>query len=152
MLPFRNVSRLELEMLSVLVLQLFNDEKYLFMFDKLPLLASVIRHCSPRGSFDCLYIKASLLMPFSCHSSIFFKNSIISFTSTGVGKAKSAMEAARARKTRLMQIQKDEDEVVRNFPEFSAISSSRPVSGEITQAEKVKCSLSLIQHGGKTIC
>ncbi|XP_078310806.1 cilia- and flagella-associated protein 43-like isoform X4 [Crassostrea virginica] len=58
------------------------------------------------------------------------------FTSTGVGKAKSAMEAARARKTRLMQIQKDEDEVVRNFPEFSAISSSRPVSGEITQAEK----------------
>ena len=72
LLPFRNVSRLELEMLSVLVLQLFNDENYLFMFDKLPLLASVIRHCSPRVSFDCLYIKASMLKPFSCNSSIVF--------------------------------------------------------------------------------
>lgn len=48
------------------------------------------------------------------------------------------MEAARARKSRLMQIQKDEDEVVRNYPEFSAPSASRPVSGETTQAEKVK--------------
>lgn len=36
-----------------------------------------------------------------------------------------------------MQIQKDEDEVVRNYPEFSAPSASRPVSGETTQAEKV---------------
>nr|XP_034327595.1 cilia- and flagella-associated protein 43 isoform X6 [Crassostrea gigas] len=60
------------------------------------------------------------------------------FTSTGIGKAKSAMEAARARKSRLMQIQKDEDEVVRNYPEFSAPSASRPVSGETTQAEKEK--------------
>ncbi|XP_062576681.1 cilia- and flagella-associated protein 43-like isoform X2 [Saccostrea cucullata] len=63
------------------------------------------------------------------------------FSSTGIGKAKSAMEAARARKTRLMQIQKDEDEVVRNFPEYTAPSTSRPVSGEITQAEKERKAL-----------
>ncbi|XP_048745697.2 cilia- and flagella-associated protein 43-like isoform X3 [Ostrea edulis] len=68
------------------------------------------------------------------------------FSSTGVGKAKSAMEAARARKTRLMQIQKDEDEVVRNFPEYSPPSNSRPVSGEITQAEKERRALEKAQE------
>ncbi|KAK3096042.1 hypothetical protein FSP39_022384 [Pinctada imbricata] len=65
------------------------------------------------------------------------------FTSTGVGKAKSAMEAARARKTRLMQLQKDEDEVVRNLQEWTQPEPSRPVSGEqqLTRHEKERIAM-----------
>lgn len=48
------------------------------------------------------------------------------------------MESARARKTRLMQGQKDEDEAVRNLPEFVVpLRSSRPATAEGDQAEKV---------------
>lgn len=61
------------------------------------------------------------------------------FTTTGVGKAKSAMEAARARKTKLMQGQKDEDEAVRNLPEFVVpLRSSRPATAEGDLVEKEK--------------
>ena len=42
LLPFRKYNVSRLEMLSVLALQLFNDENYLLMFNKLPLPASVI--------------------------------------------------------------------------------------------------------------
>lgn len=48
------------------------------------------------------------------------------------------MEVVRVRKSRLMQIQKDEDEVVRNYLEFLVLFVLRLVLGEIIQVEKVK--------------
>ncbi|XP_076101522.1 cilia- and flagella-associated protein 43-like isoform X12 [Mytilus galloprovincialis] len=60
------------------------------------------------------------------------------YSSTGIGKAKSAMESARARKTKLMQGQKDEDEVVRKMSDWvPPLRSDRPVSAEMDQSEKV---------------
>lgn len=47
------------------------------------------------------------------------------------------MEVVRVRKSRLMQIQKDEDEVVRNYLEFLVLFVLRLVLGEIIQVEKV---------------
>lgn len=48
------------------------------------------------------------------------------------------MEVVRVCKSRLMQIQKDEDEVVRNYLEFLVLFVLRLVLGEIIQVEKVK--------------
>lgn len=48
------------------------------------------------------------------------------------------MEVVRVRKSRLMQIQKDEDEVVRNYLEFLVLFVLRLVLGEIIYVEKVK--------------
>lgn len=60
------------------------------------------------------------------------------YSSSGIGKAKSAMESARARKTKLMQGQKDEDEVVRKMSDWvPPLRSSRPASAEMDQSEKV---------------
>ncbi|XP_063433249.1 cilia- and flagella-associated protein 43-like isoform X6 [Mytilus trossulus] len=60
------------------------------------------------------------------------------YSTTGIGKAKSAMESARARKTKLMQGQKDEDEVVRKMSDWvPPLRSDRPVSAEMDQSEKV---------------
>lgn len=48
------------------------------------------------------------------------------------------MESARARKTKLMQGQKDEDEVVRKMSDWvPPLRSDRPVSAEMDQSEKV---------------
>lgn len=59
------------------------------------------------------------------------------FTSSGIGKAKSAMESARARKTKLMQGQKEEDEAVRNMPDWvPPLRTSRPTSAEVDQTDK----------------
>ncbi|XP_052100384.1 cilia- and flagella-associated protein 43-like isoform X4 [Mytilus californianus] len=60
------------------------------------------------------------------------------YSSSGIGKAKSAMESARARKTKLMQGQKDEDEVVRKMSDWvPPFRSSRPASADMDQSEKV---------------
>ncbi|VDI25940.1 Hypothetical predicted protein [Mytilus galloprovincialis] len=64
------------------------------------------------------------------------------YSSTGIGKAKSAMESARARKTKLMQGQKDEDEVVRKMSDWvPPLRSDRPVSAEMDQSEKERAAL-----------
>jgi hypothetical protein len=48
------------------------------------------------------------------------------------------MESARARKTKLMQGQKEEDEAVRNMPDWvPPLRTSRPSSVEMDQSEKV---------------
>ena len=48
------------------------------------------------------------------------------------------MESARARKTKLMQGQKEEDESVRNMPDWvPPLRTSRPSSAEMDQSEKV---------------
>lgn len=48
------------------------------------------------------------------------------------------MESARARKTKLMQGQKEEDEAVRNMPDWvPPLRTSRPSSAEMDQSEKV---------------
>ncbi|CAG2236908.1 CFAP43 [Mytilus edulis] len=60
------------------------------------------------------------------------------YSTTGIGKAKSAMESARARKTKLMQGQKDQDEVVRKMSDWvPPLRSDRPTSAEMDQSEKV---------------
>ncbi|CAC5420251.1 unnamed protein product [Mytilus coruscus] len=64
------------------------------------------------------------------------------YSSSGIGKAKSAMESARARKTKLMQGQKDEDEVVRKMSDWvPPLRSSRPASAEMDQSEKERAAL-----------
>ncbi|XP_063433248.1 cilia- and flagella-associated protein 43-like isoform X5 [Mytilus trossulus] len=64
------------------------------------------------------------------------------YSTTGIGKAKSAMESARARKTKLMQGQKDEDEVVRKMSDWvPPLRSDRPVSAEMDQSEKERAAL-----------
>ena len=63
---------------------------------------------------------------------------IHSFSSTGIGKAKSAMEAARAKKTKLMSMQKAEEEVIKEMTDWAPPHISRPVSGiENAQDERV---------------
>ena len=44
---------------------------------------------------------------------------VSSYSPTGIGKAKSAMEAARAKKSKLMTSQKEEDEKIQNMADWS---------------------------------
>lgn len=59
------------------------------------------------------------------------------FTSTGIGKAKSAMEASRARKTKMMTIQKDEEEALGNMTDWMPSAGSRPASTLAEKEDKV---------------
>ena len=53
----------------------------------------------------------------------------LSFSQRGVAKAKSAMESARVRQTKLVSMQKTENTAVADFPDWSPPSESRPSSG-----------------------
>ncbi|XP_021355562.1 cilia- and flagella-associated protein 43-like isoform X2 [Mizuhopecten yessoensis] len=59
------------------------------------------------------------------------------FTSVGIGKAKSAMEASRARKTKMMTIQKDEEEALGAMTDWMPSVGSRPVSTTADKEDKV---------------
>ncbi|XP_033756153.1 cilia- and flagella-associated protein 43-like [Pecten maximus] len=59
------------------------------------------------------------------------------FTSTGIGKAKSAMEASRARKTKMMTIQKDEEEALGNMTDWVPSVGSRPTSTTADKEDKI---------------
>ncbi|XP_052771525.1 cilia- and flagella-associated protein 43-like isoform X3 [Mya arenaria] len=51
-----------------------------------------------------------------------------SYSPTGLGKAKSAMEAARAKKSKLMTSQKEENDVIQGMPEWEPERGTRPTS------------------------
>ncbi|WAR21242.1 CFA43-like protein, partial [Mya arenaria] len=50
------------------------------------------------------------------------------YSPTGLGKAKSAMEAARAKKSKLMTSQKEENDVIQGMPEWEPERGTRPTS------------------------
>lgn len=54
-----------------------------------------------------------------------------SYTPTGIGKAKSAMEAARAKKSKLMVSQKEENEFIQTLPEWAPGDEVRPSSDKV---------------------
>lgn len=62
------------------------------------------------------------------------------YSPTGIGKAKSAMEAARARKSKLMSAQKEEDETLHKMDDWVPGKTSRPSSDKkpVTREEKEK--------------
>lgn len=67
---------------------------------------------------------------------------INSYSPQGIGKAKSAMEAARAKKSKLMTSQKEENECLSEMDEWMPGQESRPTSDKVPQSreEKVCCS------------
>ena len=54
---------------------------------------------------------------------------VLSFSQRGAVKAKSAVESARERQTRLMATQKAENKSLGDFNEWSPAADSRPSSG-----------------------
>jgi DNA-directed RNA polymerase subunit F len=64
-----------------------------------------------------------------------------SYTPTGMGKAKSAMEAARAKKSRLMTSQKEENEHLARMTDWTPEDIMRPASDKMppmSREEKVR--------------
>ncbi|KAL3863237.1 hypothetical protein ACJMK2_005002 [Sinanodonta woodiana] len=61
------------------------------------------------------------------------------YATPSIGKSKSAVDHARAKKTRLMSIQKEEQEYLKRMEDWSPTHISRPTSGTaiISQEEKV---------------